>query len=98
MVVPDLELIVREYLAADTPLAALSFLFRPGLNHSWQDFLHPGSHHCQMFEARALLHMVRGAGFEHVEVSRYRKSGIAEIHEIELEERQQESLCVEAQK
>jgi SAM-dependent methyltransferase len=96
IVVPDLELIVRGYLADDKPLAAQTLLSRLGLNHSWRDFFHAGSHHSQMFDSRALLHMLRGAGFENAEVSGYRKSVIPEIDSIELEERRSESLYVEA--
>jgi SAM-dependent methyltransferase len=98
IVVPDLELIAREYLADEKPLAAQTFLSRLSLNHSLQDFVHPGSNHSQMFDARALVHMVRSAGFENVEVSSYRKSAIPEIEQIELEVRRDESLYVEARK
>jgi SAM-dependent methyltransferase len=98
IVVPDLGLIVRDYLADEKPLAAQTFLSRLSLNHSLQDFVHPGSNHSQMFDARALVHMVRSAGFENVEVSSYRQSAIPEIELIELEVRRNESLYVEATK
>jgi SAM-dependent methyltransferase len=98
VVVPDLGLIVRDYLADEKPLAAQTFLSRLSLNHSLQDFVHPGSNHSQMFDARALVHMLRGAGFEDVEVSSYRKSSIPEIDQLELEVRRNESLYVEARK
>ncbi|HLW86811.1 MAG TPA: methyltransferase domain-containing protein [Candidatus Sulfotelmatobacter sp.] len=98
IVVPDLELIAREYLADPKPLAAQTFLSRLSLNHSLQDFVHPGSNHSQMFDARALVHLLRNAGFENVEVSSYRKSAIPEIDSIELEVRRNESLYVEARK
>jgi SAM-dependent methyltransferase len=98
IVVPDLGLIVRDYLADEKPLAAQTFLSRLSLNHSLQDFVHPGSNHSQMFDARALVHMVRSAGFENIEVSSYRQSAIPEIELIELEVRRNESLYVEATK
>ena len=96
--VPDLELIVREYLADTKPLAARTLLSRLSLNHSLQDFFHPGSNHSQMFDARAMVHMLLAAGFENVEVSSYRKSAIPEIDQLELEVRRNESLYVEARK
>lgn len=98
IVVPDLELIAREYLADEKPLAAQTFLSRLSLNHSLQDFVHPGSNHFPMFDARALGHMLHQAGFESVEVSSYRKSAIPEIAQIQLEVRRNESLYVEARK
>lgn len=98
LVVPDLELIVREYLADPKPLAAQTLLSRMSLNHSLQDVIHPGSNHSQMFDGKALVHLLHEAGFEQVEVSGYGKSGIPEIDQIELEVRRSESLYVEARK
>src|SRR5579864_5349357 len=68
IVVPDLELIVREYLADRKPLAAQTLLSRLSLNHSLQDMVHPGSNHSQMFDSKSLVHLLREAGFEQVEV------------------------------
>ena len=79
-------------------MAAQTFLSRLSLNHSLQDFVHPGSNHSQMFDGRALAHMLREAGFQNVEVGSYRKSAIPEIDQIELEVRRNESLYVEARK
>jgi SAM-dependent methyltransferase len=98
IVVPDLELIAREYLADASPLAAQTFISRLSLNHSLQDVIHPGSNHSQMFDRRILPHMLREAGFDDVEVSSYGKSGIAEIAQLDLEVRSNESLYVEAKK
>ncbi len=98
IVVPDLELIVREYLADTSVLAAQTFLSRLSLNHSLQDFLHPGSNHSQMFDGKALVRLLRDAGFERVQVSSYRQSAIPEIDQIELDVRRHESLYVEAEK
>lgn len=98
IVVPDLALIVREYEVDSTPQAAEKFLSRLSLNHSLQDFLHPGSNHSQMFDAKSLVHLLREAGFEHVEVGSYGKSAIPEIEQLDLEVRRRESLYVEAVK
>lgn len=98
IVVPDLALIVREYLTDASPEAAQKFLSRLSLNHSLQDFVHPGSNHSQMFDAKSLVHLLREAGFTQVEVSSYRQSAIPEIDLLELEVRRRESLYVEAVK
>lgn len=96
IVVPDLGLIVKEYIDDSSPTAAQTLISRLGLNHSWQDVIHPGSNHSQMFDAKALVHLLREAGFGKVEISSYRKSAIPEIDQIELEVRRRESLYVEA--
>jgi hypothetical protein len=49
-----------------------------------------------MLDSKAVVHMMREAGFERVAVSSYRNSAIPEIDEIELEVRRSESLYVEA--
>jgi predicted SAM-dependent methyltransferase len=98
IVVPDLSLIVREYLADAGAQAAQTFLSRLSLNHSLQDFVHPGSNHSQMFDAKLLLHLLREAGFVQLEVSSYREGMIPEIDQLELEVRCRESLYVEALK
>jgi SAM-dependent methyltransferase len=96
IVVPDLELIAREYMADPNPLAAQNFLSRLSLHHSLQDVIHPGSNHSQMFDGKALIHLFREAGFKNPVVSSYGKSAIPEIDQIELEVRRGESLYVEA--
>jgi len=98
IVVPDLELIAREYLADDNPLAAQNFLSRLSLAHSLHDVIHPGSNHSQMFDGKALVHMLREAGFQNAAVSSFGQSAIPEIDRIELEVRRSESLYVEATK
>jgi SAM-dependent methyltransferase len=98
IVVPDLELIAREYLADPNPLAAQTFLSRLSLHHSFQDIVHPGSNHSQMFDGKALVHLFREAGFKDPAVSNYGNSAIPEIGQIELEVRRGESLYVEASK
>jgi len=98
IVVPDLALIVREYLTDASAQAADTFLSRLSLNHSLQDFVHPGSNHSQMFDAKSLVHLLRQAGFGKVEVSGYGNSVIPEIDRLDLEVRRRESLYVEAVK
>jgi predicted SAM-dependent methyltransferase len=98
IVVPDLERIAREYLADPNPQAAQTFLSRLSLNHSIQDVIHPGSNHAQMFDGKALVHLLREAGFEQVALSCFGESAIPEIADIELEVRKRESLYVEARK
>jgi len=80
------------------PSAAQTLLSRMSLNHSLQDVVHPGSNHSQMFDTKALVHMLREAGFERVEASTFGQSAIPEILEIELEVRRIESIYVEATK
>lgn len=98
IVVPDLGRIVTEYLADPAPLASHKFLSRLSLNHSLQDIVHPGSNHSQMFDGKALQHLLSEAGFARPEISEYRRSAIPEIDQIELEVRRRESLYVEAEK
>lgn len=98
IVVPDLALIVQEYVADGSPQAAQTFLLRLSLNHSLHDFVHPGSNHSQMFDAKSLVDLLREAGFARVEVSSYRKSAIPEIDQLDLEVRRRESLYVEGVK
>ena len=99
IVVPDLGILVRDYLA-DTadPMASHRFISRLLLTSSVRDIVHPGAHNKQMFDARSLVHMLRGAGFRAPEVSTFGCSQIADIAEIELESRRFESLYVEAEK
>jgi predicted SAM-dependent methyltransferase len=97
LVVPDLGILVRDYLAGGAdPLASHKFVSRLLLTASVRDVVHPGAHHQQMFDARSLVHLVQQAGFTAPEVSQFGSSRIAEIAEIELESRRSESLYVEA--
>jgi predicted SAM-dependent methyltransferase len=97
IVVPDLGIIVRDYLAATAdPMASHKFVSRLLLTTSVRDIVHAGAHHKQMFDARSLVHMLQGVGFVTVEVSVFGNSRIADIAEIELESRRSESLYVEA--
>ena len=62
--VPDLGSIVRDYLNDSQAMASHRFVDRLLLRHTWQDFFHPGAHHCQMFDGRSLVSMLREAGFK----------------------------------
>ncbi|MGB0046471.1 MAG: methyltransferase domain-containing protein, partial [Terriglobales bacterium] len=70
IVVPDLGIMVRDYLA-DTadPLASHRFISRLLLTANVRDLVHSGAHHKQMFDARSLVHMLQEAGFAAPEVS-----------------------------
>jgi len=98
IVVPDLEKLVRDYLADPAPLASHRFVDRLLLRHTWQDVLHPGAHHCQMFDSRSLVFMLREAGFENARVTSFGDSRIPHLTKVELESRKSESLYVEATK
>jgi SAM-dependent methyltransferase len=95
--VPDLGLLVRDYLADNDALASHTLISRMMLSHSLQDLVHPGSNHSQMFDARSLAHLLREAGFANPGLRDFRDSAIPEIEGLELEVRRDESLYVEAQ-
>jgi SAM-dependent methyltransferase len=96
--VPDLGRIVQEYLADSTPTASHKFVDRLLLHHTWQDLLHSGSHHSQMFDRKSLAALFREAGFADPQVCDFGESGIPDILKLELESRRRESLYVEATK
>ena len=98
LAVPDLERMVRDYLSDGAALASHRFVDRLLLRHSWRDLLHPGAHHCQMFDGRSLTAMLQKAGFECARVSLFGESHIPSVMEVELESRKRESLYVEAEK
>lgn len=98
LVVPDLAVAVRYYTEDPDPRASHHFLSRLLLNHTFQDLLHPGSNHSQMFDARSLIHLLRVSGFQHPEVSEFGKSVIPEVALLDLAVRRDESLYVEATK
>jgi|SRR5580704_3070103 predicted SAM-dependent methyltransferase len=96
--VPDLELMVHEYMADKDPMASHSFTSRLMFHHSIQDIVHPGSNHSQMFDKRSLGQLLRSAGFPNPVAQPFRESAIPEIDRLELEVRRGESLYIEAQK
>jgi len=96
--VPDLALIVREYISDKDPMASHTFVSRLSLEHSIQDIVHPGSNHSQMFDRRSLVQLLLSAGFANPVARPFRQSAIPEIDRLEQEVRQRESLYVEAQR
>jgi predicted SAM-dependent methyltransferase len=98
LVVPDLERLVRDYLADSAPLASHRLIERLLLGHTWQDMLHPGAHHNQMFDGRSLIAMLQEAGFENARLSEFGESEILGVLEVESKDRQRESLYVEVEK
>ena len=96
IVVPDLELIVRRYLAEGDALAAQRLLQRLSLSHTFNDLIHPGANHSQMFDRRSLIHLLQTAGFDKPEVSQFMQSRIPEVGRLDLEQRKSESLYVES--
>jgi predicted SAM-dependent methyltransferase len=96
--VPDLGLLVRDYIEDTSPMASHTLLSRLSLTHSLRDVVHPGSNHSQMFDRGSLVHLLQGAGFASPSSRRFRESAIPEIERLELEVRRRESLYVEAHK
>jgi predicted SAM-dependent methyltransferase len=96
IVVPDLQLIAREYLRDSDPMASHRFVDRLLLSHTIRDLFHRGAHHSQMFDESSLIALLRQAGFEQPAVSNFMQSRIADITLIELEQRKHESLYVES--
>ena len=97
IVVPDLRIMVGDYLAdTDNPMASHRFVSRLLLRASVRDMLHAGAHHKQMFDAHSLTHMLLEAGFQAPELSSFGCSRINEVAEVELESRRSESLYIEA--
>jgi predicted SAM-dependent methyltransferase len=96
--VPDLGLLVREYIEDKDPMASHTFLSRLSLTHSLRDIVHPGSNHAQMFDRRSLMRLFQSAGFANPVSRPFRDSVIPDIDRLELNVRQRESLYVEAQK
>jgi predicted SAM-dependent methyltransferase len=96
VVVPDLQLIAREYLRDSDPMASHRFVDRLLLRHTIHDLFHRGAHHSQMFDESSLIALLRQGGFEQPAVSSFMQSRIADITLVELEQRKHESLYVES--
>jgi predicted SAM-dependent methyltransferase len=96
IVVPDLKQLVQDYLSDADLMASHRFIERLSLSHTWQDLLHRGAHHQQMFDGRSLLSMFRQAGFENAQVSNFCESRISNLAGLELAQRRHESIYVEA--
>jgi predicted SAM-dependent methyltransferase len=98
IVVPDLKQIVQDYLSDPDSMASHRFIERLSLSHTWQDLLHRGAHHQQMFDGRSLLGMLGEAGFENAQLSSFSESRITNLAGLELAQRRHESIYVEAYK
>lgn len=98
IVVPDLMQLVQDYLADPDSMASHKFIDRLSLSHTWQDLLHRGAHHQQMFDGRSLLGMLREAGFGNAQMSSFLQSRITNLAGLEPEQRRHESIYVEAYK
>jgi predicted SAM-dependent methyltransferase len=101
--VPDLERMIQDYLADRDVLASHKLMKRlsikgPTIRH----FLRKGRGYQhgyqQLFDGRSLTHLFTEAGFKNPQVCGFKQSRIPEIDGIELEQRKNESLYVEASK
>ncbi len=98
VVVPNLRLIVEQYLQDSDPLASHRFLERLSLAHKFRDLIHPGANHSQMFDQRSLVRLLEVAGFRNCQPAEFMESRIPNMCQIELAQRRNESLYVEAWK
>jgi len=98
VVVPNLRLIIERYLRDSDPLASHRFLERLSLGHTIRDLVHPGANHSQMFDQRSLVRLLEVAGFRNCQPAEFMESRIPNMCQIELAQRRNESLYVEAWK
>lgn len=99
IVVPDLERVIRNYLADQDTSASHNLMRRLSPRSSpLRDLLRKGRRYEQMFDARSLGRLLIEAGFSKPEVCGFRISLIPEIDALEAEQRRSESLYVEASK
>lgn len=99
IVVPDLAIVVREYLADADPRASLKFTRRLSIpTTALRGLLGRGRGYEQMFDNRSLAHLFLKAGFVAPEVRGFKESRISDIDEIEIEARRRESLYMESPK
>ena len=95
--VPDLEKVVKDYLADPDPFASHKIMKRLSLKpNAIRDLLRKGRRYEQMFDRRSLMQLFMNAGFGSPKVCGFRESSISDIASIELEQRKNESLYVEA--
>src|SRR5207245_7564702 len=90
VVVPNLRLIVEQYLQDSDPLASHRFLERLSLGHKFRDLVHPGANHSQMFDQRSLVRLLELAGFPNCQPAEFMESRIPDICQIELAQRRNE--------
>ena len=99
VVVPDLEKVVKDYLTDPDPFASHKMVRRLSLKgNAIRDLLRKGRRYEQMFDGRSLARLFINAGFKSPTVCSFRESSISDIAAIELEQRRNESLYVEAYK
>lgn len=101
--VPNLERVINDYLADRDVLASHKLMTRLSLKGSAiRDLLRKGrayqQSYQQMFDGRSLTHLFTEAGFKNPKVCGFKESRIPEIDAIEMEQRKNESLYVEASK
>jgi len=80
--VPDLRLIVNDYLSSLEPNASHAFISRLRMDQTLRGFLHPGSHHSQMFDYSSLVDLLRRSGFADPEERTFRTSAIPNIESL----------------
>ena len=95
IVVPDLRILVNDYLAGES---AEKFVDRLQLRSNASDLFHKGAHHRAMYDANYLATVFRSAGFPSPEQKRFLESRIPDIASVEPESRKFESLYMEAVK
>jgi predicted SAM-dependent methyltransferase len=99
IVVPDLERVVKDYLADPDTAASHKLMRRLSPKSSpIRDLLRKGRRYEQMFDARSLAELLAEAGFKDARACEFKQSRIAEIDVLEVERRRSESLYVEASK
>jgi len=104
LIVPDLESYIRQYVQDASDDASIKFLketqlgqikkrtFFGQLRYIW------GSHHCWMWDFKALRKELAEAGFQNIRRMRGHDSQHAQFNEIEAEQRWKDSLVVECEK
>jgi len=99
IVVPDLERVVKDYLADEDSAASHKLMRRLSPKSSpVRDLLRKGRRYEQMFDARSLARLLAETGFGDLKVCGFKQSRIPEIDALEVEQRRSESLYVEASK
>ena len=103
MVLPDLEILVQQYLNSTDPDAALVFMHDSwlGISSRRRDLLGflkswlSGSHHLWMWDYKSLSRELSNVGFVDIRRARFGDSGIAEFAELENPERWQDELGIQ---
>ena len=91
--VPDLRIIVNDYLAGES---AERFVDRLHLLSNASDIFHKGASHQAMYDAASLASLFCQSGFLKPEQKQFAQSRIPDIRRVELEVRKDESLYMEA--